>query len=116
MVDAGETTMTGGHIRLARKHIGDETFLLTYRDGVSNIDIDALIHTHRQDKSLVTLTAVQPPGRFGTLSLASDQTKVHQFLEKQKVMEPGLTAATLLLSLKLLTTSRAAIPRGSRNH
>jgi len=84
MVETGATTMTGGRIRRAREYIGDETFLLTYGDGVSDIDINALIHTHRSDKSLVTLTAVQPPGRFGTLSLDSNQTKVHKFLEKPK--------------------------------
>jgi len=82
MVDTGEDAMTGGRILNARKHIGDDTFFLTYGDGVSNIDINALLDTHRSDKSLVTLTAVQPPGRFGTLTLGSEQTKVHQFLEK----------------------------------
>lgn len=84
MVDTGETTMTGGRIRLAREHIGDEAFFLTYGDGVSNIDINALLQTHRADESLVTLTAVQPPGRFGTLALGSEQTKVHSFQEKLK--------------------------------
>ena len=82
LVDTGESTMTGGRIRAAREHIGNETFYLTYGDGVCDINIDALLKTHRADKSLVTLTAVQPPGRFGTLTLGSDQTKVHQFLEK----------------------------------
>ena len=82
MVDTGETTMTGGRIRRARDYIGDETFLLTYGDGVSDININALLETHRADKSLVTLTAVQPPGRFGTLTLGSAQTKVSKFLEK----------------------------------
>lgn len=84
MVETGDETMTGGRIRRAREHIGDETFLLTYGDGVSDIDINASIETHRSDNSLVTLTAVQPPGRFGTLNLPSDQTKVTQFLEKPK--------------------------------
>lgn len=82
MVDTGETTMTGGRIRRARQHLCDDTFFLTYGDGVSNINIDALLKTHQSDNSLVTLTAVQPPGRFGTLTLGSEQTKVGQFLEK----------------------------------
>lgn len=82
IVDTGETTMTGGRIRRARQYIDDETFLLTYGDGVSDININALIELHRADKSLVTLTAVQPPGRFGTLTLGNEQTRVSQFLEK----------------------------------
>lgn len=82
LVDTGESTMTGGRIRRAREHIGDETFMLTYGDGVSNVDIKALITAHRADDSLVTLTAVQPPGRFGALTLGDQQTKVSQFLEK----------------------------------
>ena len=82
LLDTGETTMTGGRIRRAKDYIGDETFFLTYGDGVSNVNLNALLETHRSDKSLVTLTAVQPPGRFGTLTLAEEQTRVNQFLEK----------------------------------
>ena len=82
LLDTGETTMTGGRIRRAREYIGDETFFLTYGDGVSNVNLHALLDTHQSDNSLVTLTAVQPPGRFGTLTLAEKQTRVNQFLEK----------------------------------
>ena len=82
LLDTGETTMTGGRLRRAQEYVGDETFFLTYGDGVSNVDLHALLQTHRSDKSLVTLTAVQPPGRFGTLTLAEEQTRVNQFLEK----------------------------------
>ena len=82
LVDTGESTMTGGRIKRARKYIGDDTFMLTYGDGVSNVDINALLATHRSDDSLVTLTAVQPPGRFGALALGESQTKVTHFLEK----------------------------------
>ena len=82
LLDTGETTMTGGRLRRAQEYVGDETFFLTYGDGISNVDLDALLQTHRSDKSLVTLTAVQPPGRFGTLTLAEEQTRVNQFLEK----------------------------------
>ena len=82
LLDTGETTMTGGRLRRAKEYVGDETFFLTYGDGVSNVDLDALLQTHRSDESLVTLTAVQPPGRFGTLTLAEEQTRVNQFLEK----------------------------------
>lgn len=84
IVDTGETTMTGGRIRRAKEQIGDDTFFLTYGDGVSDVNMDALLKTHQSDGSLVTLTAVQPPGRFGTLALANEQTRVSSFLEKPK--------------------------------
>ncbi len=82
LVDTGETTMTGGRLKRAQPYLGDETFLLTYGDGVCNVDINALLATHRSDQALVTLTAVQPPGRFGALTLGDKQTRVAQFLEK----------------------------------
>lgn len=82
LVDTGESTMTGGRIKRARPYLGDDTFLLTYGDGVSNVNIEQLIKSHKADDSLVTLTAVQPPGRFGALALGESQTRVTQFLEK----------------------------------
>jgi len=82
LIDTGEFTMTGGRLKRAREYLNDETFFLTYGDGVSNIDLNALHRTHQADKSLVTLTAIQPPGRFGALVLGDTQTKVTQFQEK----------------------------------
>ena len=82
LVDTGEETMTGGRIRRARDYIGDETFFLTYGDGVSNVDLAALADQHRKEGNEVTLTAVQPPGRFGALTLADGQTRVSDFEEK----------------------------------
>ena len=82
LVDTGEDTMTGGRIRRAREHIGDETFFLTYGDGVSDVDLTALLAQHRREGAEVTLTAVQPPGRFGALTLAPGQTRVESFEEK----------------------------------
>ena len=82
LVDTGETTMTGGRIRRAREHIGDGTFFLTYGDGVSDVDLTALLEQHRRDGAQVTMTAVQPPGRFGALTLGRGQTRVEAFEEK----------------------------------
>jgi len=82
LVDTGEETMTGGRIRRAREHIGDNTFFLTYGDGVSDVDLTALLAQHRATGSEVTLTAVQPPGRFGALTLADEQTRIDSFVEK----------------------------------
>jgi len=82
LVDTGASTMTGGRIKRAREIIGDETFFLTYGDGVSNVNLDKLLETHRSNNALATLTAVQPPGRFGVLKLGRDQTIVDSFTEK----------------------------------
>lgn len=82
LVDTGENTMTGGRLQRVKEHIGNETFCFTYGDGVSNINIAKLIEFHREQKTLATLTAVQPPGRFGAISLGKKQTKITSFREK----------------------------------
>ena len=82
LIDTGEKTMKGGRLKRAKDYVGDETFCLTYGDGVSDVNITKLIAFHREQKSLATLTAVQPPGRFGAFNLAQGQTKVSSFREK----------------------------------
>ena len=82
LVDTGETTMTGGRIKRVREYIGNDTFCLTYGDGVANVNVTELIKFHRTEKTLATLTAVQPPGRFGAISLSSGQNRIRQFQEK----------------------------------
>ena len=82
LIDTGVNTMTGGRIKRAKQYIADGTFCLTYGDGVSDVDITELIRFHRQEEALATLTAVQPPGRFGALTLKKDQTKITGFREK----------------------------------
>lgn len=67
IIDTGEKTLTGGRLRRVRDYVGDETFCFTYGDGVADINVRALIDFHREQGKLVTLTAVQPPGRYGTL-------------------------------------------------
>jgi glucose-1-phosphate cytidylyltransferase len=82
LIDTGETTMTGGRIRRVREHIGGETFCLTYGDGVGDVDITRLVEYHRAQGALATLTAVQPPGRFGAFTLGEEQSRVSAFKEK----------------------------------
>jgi len=82
LIDTGANSMTGGRIRRVRDHIGDEPFCLTYGDGVSNIDVAALVDFHRREQGLVTLTAVQPPGRFGSIALGAGENRIHSFHEK----------------------------------
>jgi glucose-1-phosphate cytidylyltransferase len=80
LVDTGDLTQTGGRLKRVREYVGNEPFCLTYGDGVSDVDITALIAFHREHGRLATLTAVQPPGRFGALDLAADA--VRGFREK----------------------------------
>lgn len=80
LVDTGENTMTGGRLKRVESFIGDEDFCFTYGDGIGNVDISASIQFHKSQGTLATLTAVQPPGRFGALNL--EHNKVHHFLEK----------------------------------
>ncbi len=83
LVETGEKTETGGRVKIASRYLeGDDTFLLTYGDGVGNVDIRKAIDFHRAEGRLATVTAVQPPGRFGALDIKGN--KVTQFLEKPK--------------------------------
>ncbi len=72
LVDTGENTMTGGRLKRVASYLGDEEFCFTYGDGVSNIDITQLIAFHKERETMATVTAIQPPGRFGTLDFESD--------------------------------------------
>ena len=83
LVDTGNETMTGGRIKRVQHHIGNEPFMLTYGDGVANIDINALLERHRQHGKYFTVTSVQPSGRFGALDLG-ENGEVRSFLEKPK--------------------------------
>lgn len=82
LVDTGEKTLTGGRIKRIREYINGEPFCLTYGDGLSDIDVAKSIEFHKSQNSLVTLTAVQQPGRFGAFSLGNKETKVSSFREK----------------------------------
>lgn len=83
VVDTGLNTMTGGRLKRVRKYIGDDTFMMTYGDGVSNVNIDELVKFHREHGKLATLTAIQPDGRFGVLDIDSGDS-VRKFTEKAK--------------------------------
>jgi glucose-1-phosphate cytidylyltransferase len=82
LVDTGEKSMTGGRLKRVQKYIGDNTFCMTYGDGVSDLDITELITFHRQQNKLATLTAVKPPGRFGAFKLNENQMQIQSFKEK----------------------------------
>jgi len=81
LVDTGLITMTGGRIKRVKEYINNETFMMTYGDGVGDVDIRALLDFHKKHGKLATVTAVQPSGRFGSLSIENDGT-VGSFIEK----------------------------------
>ena len=80
LVETGEQTMTGGRLKRVLPYVGDQTFCLTYGDGVADVDVTALVAHHRRHSRLATVTAVQPPGRFGSLEAEGDA--VRRFAEK----------------------------------
>ncbi len=101
LVETGKKSMTGGRIKRVKDYIGEETFCLTYGDGVTDLNIKELIAFHRKQNTLATLTAVQSPGRFGAFKLDENQNKITAFKEKPKgdgawinggffVLEPGV--------------------------
>lgn len=83
MLYTGRDTMTGGRIKRAQEYVGNEPFMLTYGDGVSDVDIDALIQSHKKSGKLCTMTAVQLAGRFGALVI-KDDNMITSFMEKPK--------------------------------
>lgn len=80
LIETGEDTQTGGRLKKVKDYIGDETFCFTYGDGVSDINIEKLIAFHQSHGKLATVTAIQPPGRYGALNL--DAERVERFQEK----------------------------------
>ncbi len=80
LVDTGETTLTGGRLRRVANYIGSESFCLTYGDGVADVDVGALVNFHKKHGNKATVTAIQPPGRYGALNL--DGSAVSSFQEK----------------------------------
>lgn len=83
LIDTGLHTMTGGRIKRVKEFVKDERFMLTYGDGVSDVDISQLVKTHEKHGRAVTMTAVQPEGRFGSLTITGD-SKIESFQEKPK--------------------------------
>jgi glucose-1-phosphate cytidylyltransferase len=96
LVDTGENTMTGGRIKRVHKYVKGETFMMTYGDGVSDIDIQALLEFHQSHKCTATLTAVRPQGRFGILDFGDDIT-VRSFKEKVEDHEAWVNGGFFVL-------------------
>ncbi|PIQ21033.1 MAG: glucose-1-phosphate cytidylyltransferase [Cytophagales bacterium CG18_big_fil_WC_8_21_14_2_50_42_9] len=82
LVNTGQNSMTGGRLKRVKDYIGDETFCMTYGDGLSDVNITESIKYHKEQGTLATLTAVQQPGRFGAFTLGTEESKISQFHEK----------------------------------
>lgn len=82
LIDTGPETMTGGRLRRVREYLDDESFCFTYGDGVADVDITAAVKFHKEQGRLATLTATQPPGRFGAFTIPSGENQIHSFHEK----------------------------------
>jgi len=101
LVNTGLETMTGGRIKRIAKYIGNESFMLTYGDGVSDLNLKELLKYHRTHKKLATVTAVRPAGRFGSLNIVSDG-KVNKFQEKTEGDNAWINGGFFILEPKVL--------------
>lgn len=99
LVDTGVETQTGGRIKRLEPYVGDETFMLTWGDGVSDVDLTALLEFHRAHGKLCTLTAVRPPARFGHLEV--DDGRVVEFSEKPQTGEGWINGAFFVCEPKV---------------
>ena len=97
IVDTGYATMTGGRIKRIQKYVGEEAFMMTYGDGLSDVAVDRLAEFHKQSGKIATITAVQPGGRFGALDIDSDD-EIHGFAEKKKEDGGWINAGFMVLN------------------
>lgn len=102
IIDTGEGSMTGGRLKRVRDYIGDETFCFTYGDGVADVDVTELIEFHRREGGLATLTATQPPGRFGAFTLAGSDSRVRSFHEKPEGDGAWINAGFFVLEPRVM--------------
>lgn len=100
LIDTGLTTMTGGRLKKLATELGSETFMLTYGDGIANIDIEKLVSFHRSHGKLVTMTAVRPSARFGELEM--DAERVISFKEKPQLHEGWINGGFFVIEPKFL--------------
>ncbi|MDR2708901.1 MAG: glucose-1-phosphate cytidylyltransferase [Elusimicrobiota bacterium] len=100
LVDTGLNTLTGGRIKRIEKYVKDETFMMTYGDGLSDVDIDALLDCHKKSKTIATLTAVQVSGRFGALAIGANN-EICNFKEKPKDQNSWINGGFMVLEPKV---------------
>jgi len=100
LIDTGDNSMTGGRLKRISQYLNDDDFCFTYGDGVSDVNIKDLINFHKKEKRLATLTAVQPPGRFGVIDINAH--KVERFLEKPAGDNNWINGGFFVLNKKVI--------------
>ena len=100
LIETGRNTMTGGRLKRLKKYIGNETFMMTYGDGLSSVNLKKLLKFHKKNKKLVTLTAVRPPARFGVIKLKGKH--VSYFKEKSKLDEGWINGGFFVMEPEFL--------------
>lgn len=101
LIDTGLHTMTGGRIKRVREYIGDEPFMLTYGDGVSDVDIHALVNYHKKHGKIATVTAIQPGSRFGMIVIDENE-RIESFREKSKVDGGWINGGFMVLNPEIM--------------
>ncbi len=112
IINTGKNTMTGGRIKRLKKYLLKDTFMLTYGDGLCNININKLVKFHKKNKKLVTLTAVRPPARFGAIKLLGNRVKY--FKEKSSLDEGWINGGFFVIEpefLRYLKNDRTYLER-----
>lgn len=100
LIDTGSATLTGGRVKRAARYLGRKRFLMTYGDGVANVDIRKLLAFHEASGRLATITAVRPPARFGGLTIAGD--RVHSFEEKPQIGEGWINGGYMVFEPEIV--------------
>jgi len=100
LIETGQNTMTGGRLKRLKKEIGNNTFMMTYGDGLSNVNLNKLLEFHKKSKKLVTVTAVRPPARFGFIKFR--ENKVISFKEKSKLDVGWINGGFFVMEPKFL--------------
>ena len=112
LIETGKNTMTGGRLKRLKKYVGKKTFMMTYGDGLSNVNLGQLLNFHKKNKKLVTLTAVRPPARFCALKLKGNN--VSYFKEKPKLDEGWINGGFFVMEpefLKLIKNDNIYLER-----
>ena len=114
IVDTGLKTMTGGRLKRLNKYLGKKTFLMTYGDGLSNVNLKKLVKFHKQKKKIMTLTAVRPPARFGAIKITNNN-KVKYFKEKSSIDEGWINGGFFVIEpeiFKYIYNDKTYLERG----
>ncbi len=112
LIETGKNTMTGGRLKKLSKYLDNDTFLMTYGDGISNINLNKLVKFHKKHNKMITLSAVRPPARFGAIKISG--SKVKYFKEKSKLDEGWINGGFFVIEknfLRLINNDKTFLER-----